>query len=65
MLFRKAILIIPGFTGGTYDQEELAFHLELNKFFDVYQFTLPGHSVSLSKVKYEEWIKKSKKQEIE
>ena len=59
MLFRRAILIIHGFTGGTYDQEELAFHLELNKNFDVYQFTLPGHNVSLSKVKYGEWIKSS------
>lgn len=57
MLFRKAVLIIHGFAGGTYDQEALAFHLELNKLFDVYQFTLPGPNVSLSKVKYQEWIK--------
>lgn len=59
MVFRKAILIIHGFAGGTYDQEELAFNLELNKNFDVYQFTLPGHDKNLSKVKYQEWIKAS------
>ena len=59
MLFRKAILIIHGFAGGTYDEEELANRLELNKFYDVYQYTLPGHSKNLSKVKYQDWIKKS------
>ena len=59
MLFRKAILIIHGFAGGTYDEEDLANYLELNKFYDVYQYTLPGHSKNLSKVKYQDWIKKS------
>jgi len=59
MLFRKAILIIHGFAGGTYDAEDLANELELIKNFDVYQFTLPGHHKNLSKVKYQEWIKKS------
>lgn len=59
MIFRKAILIIHGFAGGTYDQEELAFNLELNKSFDVFQFTLPGHDKNLSKVNYQEWIKSS------
>ena len=59
MLFRKAILIIHGFAGGTYDMEELANYLEFNRTFDVFQFTLPGHDKNLSKVKYEEWIKSS------
>ena len=59
MIFRKAILIIHGFAGGTYDEEELAFNLELNKSFDVFQFTLPGHDKALSKVNYQEWIKSS------
>lgn len=59
MLFRKAILIIHGFAGGTYDEEELANYLELNKFYDVFQFTLPGHSKNFSKVKHQDWIKKS------
>ena len=59
MLFRKAILIIHGFAGGTYDVEDLANELELVNNFDVYQFTLPGHNKNLSKVKYQEWIKKS------
>ena len=56
MFFRKAILIIHGFAGGTYDEEELANYLQLERFFDVYQFTLPGHEKNLSKVKYQEWI---------
>lgn len=59
MLFRKAILIIHGFAGGTYDEEDLANFLELNKHYDVYQYTLPGHDKNLSKVKYEDWIKRS------
>ena len=60
-MFRKAILIIHGFLGGTYDLELLANNLELNKNFDVFQFTLPGHERNFSKVKYEEWIKSSEK----
>ena len=51
-----AILVIHGFAGGTYDEEDLANYLELNKDFDVFQFTLPGHAKNLSKVGYEEWI---------
>ena len=62
MLFKKAILIIHGFAGGTYDQEELASYLELNRNFDVFQFTLPGHERNLSKVEHDEWIKKSEQQ---
>lgn len=61
MIFRKAVLIIHGFAGGTYDEEKLANYLELNKNFDVFQFTLPGHKRNFSKVKYEEWIKESEK----
>jgi len=64
MLFksRKAVLIIHGFAGGTYDEEKLANFLELNKNYDVFQFTLPGHRRNFSKVKYEEWIDSSEKQ---
>lgn len=62
MVFRKAILIIHGFAGGTYDEEELANYLELNRYYDVYQFTLPGHNRNLSKVKYKDWIIASEKQ---
>lgn len=63
MLFRKAILIIHGFAGGTYDEEPLARFLELNPNFDVYMFTLPGHeSVNRIKNKYTDWIKESEKQ---
>lgn len=61
MLFRKAILIVHGFAGGTYDEEALANYLELNRCFDVYQFTLPGHDKNLSKATSEDWIRKSEK----
>ena len=33
MCFRRAILIIHGFAGGTYDQEYLANYLELERKF--------------------------------
>lgn len=53
---KKAVLIIHGFAGGTYDEEYLANYLELNKF-DVYTFTLPGHERTLFKhVTRQEWI---------
>lgn len=59
MFSKKAILMIHGFAGGTYDIEDLASYLQLNKSFDVFQYTLPGHDRNLSKVKYEDWITKS------
>ena len=62
MIFKRAILIIHGFAGGTYDQEYLANYLELERNFDVFQFTLPGHDKNLSKSKHEDWIKKSEDQ---
>lgn len=52
----SAVLIIHGFAGGTYDEEDLANYLELNRFLDVFQFTLPGHKKNLSTVEYTEWI---------
>jgi len=55
--YRKAVLIIHGFAGGTYDQEPLLFSLQPRLEFDVYNFTLPGHRTNLSSnVKYEDWI---------
>jgi len=59
MIFKKAILIIHGFAGGTYDIEDLANYLEADNSFDVYTFTLPGHDKNLSKVKHTEWISES------
>lgn len=60
ILFRKAVLIIHGFAGGTYDQERLANYLERHAKFDVYSFTLPGHEKRTFKTaKYQEWIKAS------
>ena len=43
-LFRKAIVIIHGFTGNLYDNEYLMNYLEYNPMFDVYAETLPGHN---------------------
>ena len=43
-LFRKAIVIIHGFTGSLYDNEYLMNYLELDNNFDVYAETLPGHN---------------------
>lgn len=60
ILFRKAILIIHGFAGGTYDEEYLANYLECSHKLDVYTYTLPGHShIFNNKSTYEEWIKAS------
>lgn len=57
---RKAILIIHGFAGGMYDQENLRNSLELVKKFDVYSFTLPGHDKYVVKgVTKDDWIKSS------
>lgn len=57
ILYRKAVLIIHGFAGGTYDQEPLLFHLQPRLEFDVYNFTLPGHMTNLStNVDYQDWI---------
>ena len=58
IFFRKAVLIIHGFAGGTYDEEFLANYLEKDWKFDVYSFTLPSHEKrKISSVKYEDWIK--------
>ena len=55
--YRKAVLIIHGFAGGTYDEEPLFFHLQPKLEFDVYNFTLPGHSTNLSSgITYMDWI---------
>lgn len=58
IIYRKAVLIIHGFAGGTYDQEALFFSLQNKLEFDVYNFTLPGHMTNLSTdVTYQDWIK--------
>ena len=44
ILFRKAILIIHGFTGKLYDNEYLVNYLQLDSKYDVYARTLPGHN---------------------
>lgn len=58
--FRKAVLIIHGLAGGTYDQEKLANFLEVNRKLDVYTFTLPGHDVKSHKeATCKAWIESS------
>ena len=44
LLFRKAVVIIHGFTGSLYDNEYLMNYLEYDPLFDVYAETLPGHN---------------------
>lgn len=59
-VFRKAILLIHGFAGGTYDFESLAKNLECINNYDVFTFTLNGHDGNSSEIiKYDMWIKKS------
>lgn len=61
MFFRKkAILLIHGFVGGIYDYDNFQNELQVNRKFDVFTFTLPGHEKNIVKdVKYEEWIKEA------
>ena len=54
---KRAVLIIHGFAGGTYDQEAISNYLELNGF-HVFSFTLPGHERTLFKhVTRDDWKK--------
>lgn len=63
MIFRKAILLIHGFAGGSYDYNNLANDLQLHFDFDVYTFTLPGHDKLIIKdVTREDWIREAEKQ---
>lgn len=58
--FRKAVLVIHGFAGGVYDLEYLSTMLELKKKYDVFTFTLPGHTgENIKKITHKDWIKKS------
>ena len=57
MFRRCAVLVIHGFAGGTYDQEYLTNFLELERKFDVYSFTLPGHDTIDKNVTRNDWIK--------
>lgn len=57
MFFKKAVLVIHGLAGGTYDVEYLTNKMQSISSFDVYAFTLPGHDKVLqSKAKKEDWI---------
>lgn len=61
--FRKAILLIHGFAGGSYDYGDLANDLQLYRNFDVFTFTLPGHDkFIINKVTKNDWIKAAEDQ---
>lgn len=51
---RKAVLLIHGLAGGTYDLENLTNFLQIHNF-DTFTFTLPGHDYK-RKVTKEDWI---------
>lgn len=55
---KKAILVIHGFVGSTYDNEYLTNYLELDRRFKVFTRTLPGHDRhdNYQHVEYTEWI---------
>lgn len=59
---KKAVLVIHGLAGGTYDQEDLSNYLQLDSKLDVFTFTLPGHGASRKAAKATEWIKSSRSQ---
>jgi esterase/lipase len=55
-LFRKAIVIIHGFSGNLYDNEYLMNYLEEENGYDVYAETLPGHNKDrFSDATMEDW----------
>lgn len=55
-IFRKAIVIIHGFSGNLYDNEYLMNYLEEEPRYDVYAETLPGHDKDrFSDATAEEW----------
>lgn len=51
---KKAVLLIHGLAGGTYDLENLTNYLQI-KNFDTFTFTLPGHD-SKVRVTKEDWL---------
>lgn len=58
MKLRKAVLLIHGFAGGTYDMESTAWRLQRCLLLDVYQFTLPGHGYKDNDLSnHKEWVK--------
>lgn len=60
MLFKKAVLIIHGFSDGMWETEYLLNFLQFNTNYDVYGFTLPGHEKAVVKsVKCDDWINAS------
>lgn len=64
MFFKnKAILMIHGFVGGSYDFGNFHNELQTYKKFDVFTYTLPAHDKFIVKdVKYQEWIEESVRQ---
>ncbi len=62
MIFRKAILLIHGFAGNSYDYGELYNELQYVSSFDVFTFVLPGHDKTfIASVTYNDWISAAEK----
>ena len=60
---RKAILLVHGFAGGSYDYANLGNDLEMYADFDIFTFTLPGHEDKThEKVTREDFIKSAEDQ---
>lgn len=60
---KKAVLLIHGFAGGSYDYGELSNDLQMHCDFDVFTFTLPGHDkIIITDVTKDDWIKKAEEQ---
>ena len=55
---RKAVLIIHGFVGSLHDNEYLMNYLEIDRKFDVFTKTLPGHydDENYQKVPFKDWL---------
>lgn len=64
MFFRKkAILLVHGFVGGTYDFGNFHNELQVYRNFDVFTFTLHAHEKPVVKnVEYIDWIKSAERQ---
>ena len=63
MLRKKAILLIHGFAGGSYDYGNLTNDLEFVNNYKVFTYTLPGHDKAIiNKVTKDDWIRMSERQ---
>jgi len=61
-MFRTAVLVIHGFCGSLWENENLVNYLQQYKKLDVYAYTLPDHEKDfLTKSDYRKWISATEK----